>query len=272
MAFNTFATSDDNAVLVELYHFIVGTTEYRYASTEDAYIVSGQADTQLNGTYLGSAGEPIEASAPVHSRDLNQSQMTARIARDHPIAQLFYGAPPTQVSKLYIYRTHLGDADVKRFWAGDFVGCDLAGQKLTLEPKLSRMRRSSLRWRFQGPCNLIFGSPRCGVDLESLKATGTLDAIDGVVLTSTTFGLQADGYYDLGKLRLDSGELRYITKHVGDDVTVRMPFTNATVGDGFDVFPGCNHGSDCADRWDNKPNQMAWFTTPQKNLFITGIK
>lgn len=278
MPYGTIAESNFDAELIELYHFRRGAAgmEYRYCSIVDDVVVASQATTRFNGTYTGNTG--IKFAKPTKGRDLNRARVDCTVPKNHPIAQFFSVYPPSQVLHLYVYRTHASEVaingGVKAFWQGEVLACDFAlnpGKAvLQCEHLLAKMQRVGLRWRYQEPCNTVFGDAACGVDLEALKATGTLDDVDGITLTSSTFASEADGHWELGKIRFASGEVRFIKSHVGDEITIRYPIAGLLAGASFEVYPGCPHTRQACAVFGGM--HKGFFTRPERNPFIRGLK
>ena len=113
------------------------------------------------------------------------------------------------------------------------------------------------KYRFQVGCNNDLFDTFCATDggptKTAYKLTTTITAVDskGVVLTSTDFGLQDDGYYTRGYIQW--GEyFRMIVDHTGNNITIRFSLPGFATGQSIDAYAGCDRQLiTCRDKFNN---------------------
>lgn len=141
--------------------------------------------------------------------------------------------------------SEIGEVDIEVFGIG-LLGRLLATQK------------------YSPSCRAQFGDERCGVDLDALEATFTVDVMSITSLQSfTTLELsEADEYWTFGVLKFETGpnaglafEIMKSTSATKEiKLFVPLPFP-AESGDTGVLVPGCSKQfSMCRDRWNNKLN------------------
>jgi uncharacterized phage protein (TIGR02218 family) len=252
---------------VELYQFARGTAEYwRYTSAD------------ADETYLGGVYSAVAISR--NKIELSQNVQTASLQIEVPIdtafAQEFMAGSPTDPISFTLFRFHEGDAEVASIWIGRVVNVEF--KELTVdvlcETSYTSLKRPTLRRLYQYTCPHVLydeGPGLCNVDKDNFKTTATLSAVSGVTITSATFGLQADTYYSGGFVELTTGGVinrRFITNHVGNDLTLNQVLFGAASGMSVDVYPGCAHNLDtCRTKFNNLVNYGGFPWIPQKNPF-----
>lgn len=128
----------------------------------------------------------------------------------------------------------------------------------------------------QQGCNNVLGDDLCGVDLETLKVTGAIVAIDGTVIDITCASVEAADRYALGFVQFgtdDDIELRYIFRSEpiagGQRLTLHRPLWASAVETVAAIYPGCDQQYDggCA----RYANQRRFFGAPRKTDFIDSV-
>ncbi|WLT32834.1 phage BR0599 family protein [Geothrix sp. PMB-07] len=154
--------------------------------------------------------------------------------------------------------------------------------KLQCDPMDKALGRATLRYTFGCSCGLRLFSARCGVS----EAAWTFDTVlasissDGLTITSPFFATQPDGWWIRGEAYHPALDVRQdIVGHVGNAVTLRLPFPGAAVADAIKVIRGCDHlwkrsdGSwgDCHSVYGNAVNFGGDPFIPAKNPFASGL-
>lgn len=113
-------------------------------------------------------------------------------------------------------------------------------------------------------CPWEFGSSRCGVNLATYTVNGSVTAVDNAYtfydLDSTS--IQADGFFNYGKITFTSGENRkgksYQIKSyaAGKFILFDDPVGEIAVGDTFTAIAGCQKrfNEDCVGKFSNGAN------------------
>lgn len=224
-------------------------------------------------SYLGQNYDPIaiKRGKIEHSQDVLRNALTIVMPTDTEFVQQYISSPPTDRVSLTIRRFHEGDAEIKSLWVGRVVNVAFKEAKVDVrcEPIHSSLKRPTLRRFYQMSCPYLLYGSLCGVTASAFKLTTTLSGVSGLTLTSTDFGLQVDGYYTGGYVELLSGGVfnkRFITAHVGNNITVNLPLQDAVVGSSVDTYPGCAHNvTICKDKFDNILNYGGQPWIPRQN-------
>jgi uncharacterized phage protein (TIGR02218 family) len=111
---------------------------------------------------------------------------------------------------------------------------------------------------YQAGCVHTLYGPNCGLNKASFEVSGSTAGTPTVLTIPTNLG-QADGYFDLGILRITSGPLtgvqRVVRSHAAAGGTLRLvsPLPSAPAsGVGIAVTPGCDkRQTTCASKFSN---------------------
>jgi uncharacterized phage protein (TIGR02218 family) len=137
------------------------------------------------------------------------------------------------------------------------------------------LNRNVPRFTFMGMCNHVLYDSRCGVSSDPYDVIGTVSAASGNTITLPGANAQPDQYYRGGYCRPVSGDqdFRLILSHVGNVLTLLLPFHVNPVGLSVQAFAGCNHlvTGDCATKFNNVLRFGGFAWVPNKNIFQTGI-
>lgn len=106
-----------------------------------------------------------------------------------------------------------------------------------------------------GPgCDLVFGSPRCGVDLGPLTVTGTVtDAGDTRTTFTDSSRTEAEHWFTDGMIRWTSGDNAdgkwyWVEISNAGAITLKLPTKKAMqLTDAYEMTPGCDHTPDGAN-------------------------
>lgn len=264
MSFHQIETSPHSGELVQYFKFTVGASLYRWNSSARTLTLSG------DGNY---APYPIALSEPEHGRDTSSMRCRISVPRDNPVALLFRQAIPDTQIPVTVTMKHTGDAEAVGAWSGTVLSCEWRESEASLlcELNLAKMKRLGLRQRFQVVCNLETYSARCGVDRNDFKSSVTVAAVSGLEIQVSGMPTVADGYYNGGYAQDADGTRRFVAEHVGDTLTMLLPFESLSVGDSIDIYAGDDHTHEtCRAKFDNIGNFFGFFTLPGRNPFTQG--
>jgi len=113
------------------------------------------------------------------------------------------------------------------------------------------------KYRYQTGCNNDLFDSFCLVDPDDYLLSTTITAVDtaGVILTSSDFALQDDGYYTRGHVQWGDYR-RMIVHHEGSDITIRFKIPDFTSGQAVDAWPGCDRQLlTCYEKFNNVDGQ-----------------
>jgi uncharacterized phage protein (TIGR02218 family) len=267
MSYDSQETSVYGGSPVELYEFNRDSAEFwRYASSDE------------DETYSGSIYSAVAISR--NKIELSQNVQTASLVITIPIdttfIQEYMAGTPTDPISVVLRRFHEGDGEVASIWIGRVVNVEFKELKAEVlcETTYTSLKRPTLRRLYQYSCPHVLysiGDGLCNVVKATYKVTATLSAVSGLTLTSSTFGLQADGYFAGGFVELSTGGVinrRFIMEHTGNNITLNQQLFGAASGMSVDVFPGCSHDMDtCRTKFNNLLNYGGFPWIPRKNPF-----
>lgn len=245
----------------ELYQFVRGGQSWRYTSADEDKVVSGI--TYSSATLTRTKFE--------QNQEMSRNPITITMDKNAAFVQQYRGAPPSDVIQLTVFRYHEGDAEVVTVWMGRVANVKFRERvaEVRCEPVFTSMKRPVLRRRYQTTCPHVLYGAQCGVSSASFEVTTDLLSVSGNTLTASAFGTKPDGYFSGGYVDWEVNgnlERRFIVNHVGQNLTINLPFggmpSNATVR----AFPGCDHVlATCNDKFNNVDNYGGQPFYPTKN-------
>ncbi len=250
----------------ELYHIQIGEANYYYTSySEDV---------------LFDFDDNVYFAAPIHRGDFsnNDKLFSQRVTVSVPLTDwvlAYIANAPTELVKLRIYRVFQdGSNDYIKLFDGVNLDISFAENmaNIIFESLTQVLRNKLPRVLFQSRCNHRLFDSECSLKEADFKVTAVV-TIDGSDLISTTFDTFPDGYFTQGQAR-KSGDMRLITNHVGDRITLQVPFDNRVEnGSSVDVYPGDDQSADtCRNKFDNFDNFLGFPYIPSSNPVIWGFK
>lgn len=270
MTFDSLAKSDENSRPIELYEFAISSTPFRYHNVDDAVIVADGED------YFP---EAISRSGiSVRSED-RTSELVVTLPADNVFAVQYIDIVPGQRATLTLRRFQRdeGTGDTILIYKGlvESVSFDRNREvaNISIRSLETATSRQLPRFTYQGLCNNILYDGGCKVVETLFRFDGTVSAVVGSTLTVPGLTAEVDGYYDGGFIFFPSiNDYRLILSHVGDDITILLPFPTDAVSATVQVFAGCDHTLPvCKTKFDNVINYMGFAFVPSKNPFETGI-
>lgn len=223
--------------------------------------------------------EAISRTEVEHTQDIHKSDVNVRVPRNNDVGLVHLQYAPESVTTLTIFRgTQWGDPDAEGwtefnvFWKGRVVGAKGEGGHITLmtESVFTSLRRPGLRARYQRTCRHALYHRGCRLDPEDFAVIGTLESVNGAVVSVTQAAYESNGWYLGGMFRAPDGVLRLIVRHTGKQLTLSrpIPFLESMSGS-VKIYPGCDHtrGSGGCAKFDNMENYGGFPWIPSKNPF-----
>jgi len=137
------------------------------------------------------------------------------------------------------------------------------------------VNRNMPKFTFMGMCNHLLYDNQCTVDPSLFEHVGNVDSISGETITVAGAGLQPDGFFTGGYVQALGGanDFRMVRLHVGDVLTLLLPFQANVLNTSVQAFAGCDHvlTQDCALKFDNVINFGGFHFVPNRNVFETGL-
>jgi len=242
------------------------------------YYARAPYDIKLDHTYLAQPG--LQFGKIEQTLNDRRSQVAITLPLSATIVQQLLNDPPEAQTKVTIRRLHVDRSffyqtmQAGTFGSGIFGGHTpaqlfsgwLFGHELKLLPSARAAELTATPWRSDlglagsaqrtgKNCQTYLGSPLCGVDLDSYRASGVVSAVDGTTVTATFLSGQADGYWTNGTLTC-GGRSRKILAHSGSTVEISTALSTLAVGASIAVTPGCDQvwEGDCVTHYSNGDN------------------
>lgn len=270
MSYSSKETSVEDAQPVELYQFTIGATSYFYTSAEDVVTVGAQAY------------EPVAISRGNTSDGFEQRdyEFEVELPTSDPVAQLVVGQVPSVRIRLIVKRFHRNDTPTPevRYVFDGYVHSHSFKNNLEITSIFAKSILSGTgietpRRTCAGSCgHFLYEVGTCNVDstLAIYRAANyPVSAQVGSVITVTGLsGAYTDGWFTGGYVEVvGSTDLRFVLDHVGDDLTLLIPFL--VTPSNVNVFAGCDHSiggtHGCGPKFDNVPNFGGFAFVPKKN-------
>lgn len=153
------------------------------------------------------------------------------------------------------------------------VSFDSAGKIDLVLTSIMRISEHQIpRFLIQRSCNWrLFDAVTCRVGEATYRNTVIVTVFYENTFTSLEALSFASGWFTLGKAK-KGNEVRLIIEHVGDTITLNIPFSNLQVGDEIDITPGCdkNPGT-CSSKFGNLLNFGGFPYIPPKNPTLVAL-
>lgn len=262
MTYDARELSMQNGEPIEMYHFTVNSTHYRFTSAKSAI------------TYDGNTYQPtlIKRGSIDFTTEKGRNNLKLQTVRDFAIADLFRVSPPSDVILLVVHRVHYGDSDGAVIWTGRVLNCEWSDSiaSLNCEPVSSSLQRIGLKRMYQRQCPHVLYSTACGVDKNDHDLTITITDIDGLELTTATLIGGTNDYTGdyTGGFVVFGNEKRFIVGNPFYKIKINAPFTDLEVGDSIVIYKGCSHTViTCYGVFNNLDNYGGMPHIPTKNPF-----
>ena len=250
----------------ELYHVTIGQANYYYTSYESDVLFDFDSY--------------IYAAIPLKRSDFssNDKLFSQRVTVTIPLADwvlAYIANAPAELVRLKIYRVFQdGSGDFIKLFEGVNLDITISDNvaNIIFESRTQVLRSKLPRVLFQSRCNHRLFDEGCTLIADDFKTTATV-VVDGSDLVSATFDTFPDGYFTQGQAR-KNGDCRLITNHLGDRITLQVPFDSRVEnGSPVDVYPGDDQSADtCRDKFDNFDNFLGFPYIPSSNPVVWGFK
>lgn len=271
-SYDALESSVEGSRPIEVFAFAIGTTTYRYTSAEDDIVVG--ADTYT--------AETISRGAIAQGPDDRARILDVELPATNEFAEKYVDIVPGQRATGTIIRLQRDEVPTFNTQAVVYKGFVRSvrfpgnGRRAVIGIKSieAAVSRPIPRFTFQALCNHVLYDGGCGVNSASYKMTGAVTAVSGNVITVAGASGQANGYYTGGFVTPTGlADFRMVLKHVGDELTLLLPFPIGLTGQSVDVFAGCDHKANghCQTKFNNVIEHGGFAFIPTKNPFQTGL-
>ena len=254
----------EQVAIPELYDITAGGYVWRVTSYKTDL-------TFLTNLYKAGA---IKRSSFSMDQQLGSARVTVSIPFTDPLKQ-YVGIVPLPSTNIKIYRAVQNSlADYAQLFDGTV-------QRVTMENKVISAEctpSGKLAVRlphivYQSYCNWTVFDCNCGLIAADWDVAVEV-TIDGANLVSATFASFADGYFTQGRIYYD-GDWRFVTSHVGNTVSLHVPFGSSLVnGATVTAYPGCDGApATCRTKFNNfTTRHVSMPYIPSHNPVVWGFK
>lgn len=253
--------------LAELYKIAVGSTIYYYTSFVQDVIFN-------SNPYVAA---PIKRGEFSFTEKLRAVRVSVSAPLYAPLIQFIASAPPEDVA-ITIYRAFKDapDTDYIQLFNGHVldITIDKGIGTVNCESETRLLRNKVPKFVFQAYCNHMLFDSNCGLVEATYAVAGTITNITGSVIKAVAWDALADGYFILGHANFGN-DIRLITNHVADALTLQIPFSGLSVGGTVTAYPGCDKSYEtCVGKFaaSNLEHRLAFDNIPSSNPCIFGFK
>lgn len=273
-SFDTLESSRQDSRPLEIYEFSLGSDTYRYTSRASNVVVGAN-------TYTPQA---ISRSSIEQGSDQKSRNVVITLPGDNVFARRYINVVPGLKATLSIIRLQRDESPTFATQALVFKGQvqsvafpqDGHNAEIAVRSIESAKNQNIPRFTYMGMCNHFLYDSGCKVDPSSFTHIGTVSS-GGATTSVTVVGAngQPDGYWTGGFATATVGEqdFRFILNHVGNVITLLLPFAADVTGLSLQLFAGCDHilTGHCATKFDNVLEFGGFAFVPNKNIFATGL-
>jgi len=264
MTYESEVQKTEQVQFVELYRVTIGNDIYRYTSCDHDVVFEGEKYTAA----------PIKRSTLRHELELKPYHITITAPLSDEVLS-YIANTPVEPAKVEIWRAVSPDTSLyRKIFTGRIKSVTFKDKlaQISLESVTVLLKSRLPRFVYQAYCNNSLFDEVCGLNIEDYKlSTGV--AVSGNNLISANFSAQPNGYYTGGHVRFGT-DMRLITNHVTDTITLQIPFdARVQTGTVVDVFPGCDKSpAMCKNKFNNINRFLGFPYIPSKNIAIVGFR
>lgn len=248
---------------IECYKFVGSFKTYRYTSSDQQEVVSGEA-------YLPIAVSRSKVKAGTQE-DTNLS-LDLEIPFDIDVVSdyAFSNVPPKL--NLTVYRKQPDDT-FAIFWTGLVMGFEVADRVGKVKvPSIFALALAGEcpNVHYQVPCNHILYDSHCQVSRAANTFNDVVQAVAGTDISLVGIPTGANDLRGGELVNLRNSERRLILLNAGSLITVGYGFADILPGDAVELVRGCNHlgrTGDCQLKFNNYINYGGFEDIPPDNPF-----
>lgn len=269
MTYNQYEISVEDGRPVELFKFVLNGTTYGYTSAEDLQTINSIIYSPI----------AIARGKIDQTRETRSNIVEITVPATNPIVQAYIATIPGQRTSLTILRYQRSDGatpQVVTLFAG-FIhsvsfGDFMRTATISILPASACLSRQIPRFAYQAQCNHVLYDARCKLDENAFKLTAAVSAVSGATITVPGANAHPNGYYNSGRVDFPAtGDSRLILDHVGNVLTLLLPFAQNPLGASVNAFAGCAHDGAACFSFNNTVNYGGFPFVPKINPFETGL-
>ena len=278
MTFSAFESSTESSRPIEVIRFVLGAESFEYTSSEDEVTVDA----------LVYSPTPIKRSKIVQSPEGKAPVVTFTVDGMNVFARKYIQSIPDerpQVTVRRVQRADFPNPEVVTLFDGYVISVKFSedghAAEIAAQPIAAATSRAIPRYTYQSLCNNIVYDDACKVDETDATWRHSGEVLTSVAETITVQGADGfvDGYFTAGFVETPSGDVRYITSHVGTALQLMLPFPTSAIGLTVTVLAGCDHSivtcgakfSTPEDTSSNVINFTGFSFVPTRDIFRSGL-
>lgn len=272
--------SQESGQPVEIYRFVLGAETFEYTSGESSIVVDS-----LTYNPIAISRGPLATGSGERDRIIEVT-----VPGSNVFAQKYVSVVPGARAEVTIRRLHRTDTPtpatitiVDGFVQSVAFQDNAKVATIAILPAAVATSRPIPKATYQSVCNHILGDARCKVDLTDAtwrlaSAPVTLVSVNDITVTGASG--YSDGWFTGGYVELLSGgDFRLILNHVGNVLSLLLPFPDDITGDNVNVIAGCDHTIIACgakfftseDVTSNVINYGGFAFVPTRNIFRVGL-
>lgn len=266
MAFDDTQKGNEPSQYVELIEMSIGQETFYYTSFEKNY------------TFNNIIYEAISIKTKDFKSDVKMSPTPMKLTLSLSEPAIRYVAnTPTEVIKVTITLVVIDNpTETKVFYIGRVMSVEFDDNGLTinLESKSDVFRQKIPGVKHTSLCNNLLFDEVCGLQELLFSFDATLSVVNDTTLVSSAFATKPDQWLRKGKIRTSYNDVRMITNHVGDTVTIQIGFDQRlTVGSVVKAIAGCDRRrTTCDVKFNNLENNVSMGEIPSRNPAMWGVE
>ena len=267
-SFDTYESGTEISRPIEIYRWAMGSSTWEYTSWAQNVTLDSVVYTAT----------PIKRSRVGQGTDQKTRNTTITVPSENAFAAQYVNISPGQKATLTIIRLQPDEAPSFNTRVMIFKGTvqtvsyprDGYTAEVVVRSIESAKNQSIPRVTYMGMCNHFLYDSDCGVDPSLFNIVGAVTA-GGSTADITVAGANSkpDGYWTGGYVSPLSGptDFRFIVKHVGNVLTLLLPFAVNVGSLNVQVYAGCDHivTGHCATRFENVLEFGGFSFVPSRN-------
>jgi len=264
MTFESNFSETQQLALPEFFEFFYNGTYARFTAWETDLTFSGNLFTAAPVARSGFTVDALYSSVKLDIR----TPVIEALSR-------YAASTPTDPTTITVYRALKDDlTDYEILFEGMVMS--VSKKDFVLQAKCSAdgdlLENYYPKKAYQSYCNHAVFDADCGLDSLSWRVQAAVIAISAAGYTANGLNAYSDGYFT-GGIASYGGDERMITNHIGNTVTLHVPFdTRVAIDTVLDFYPGCDGSPNtCKNKFNNYSKFLGMPLIPSSNPVVWGL-
>lgn len=215
--------------------------------------------------------EPVSRSRMTFKHEDHSGSVDVYLPLSHAIVALFSTIQPQWPLSVTIFRAHRGaESEFVTIFVGHVGTVMFGNEQATISciPLSARLTMAIPTLSVQSQCVWNLYGVGCLVPRANFEVPATVASVSGVSVTAPAFATKPNGWFNNGYISEDAtGVRRFIVNHVGDTVTLAIPFLpQLLIGAAIKGYAGCDRSEAvCEAKFNNLVNHLGFPRIPARN-------